>query len=167
MDACALCRLEIWQSSLVNGPKQKNDIWPSASLSAIHHSSLDFLDCEFAYCPRSHFLFVKCWSNGKLPVVKGYVADYTQNNRHFLCGLFKSFTFYVFLCLLNTNFDQILVSSLHRLLNCKIGGLDCPLYTHVTPICNALVHVIYSGVSGQCSHTIPITYKFWYKLDIH
>ena len=27
----------------------------------------------------------------------------------------------------------------------------CPLYTHVTPLfCNALVHVIYSGVSGKC-----------------
>ena len=31
------------------------------------------------------------------------------------------------------------------------------MYIHVTPICNALVHVIYSGVSGQCSHTMPIT----------
>ena len=31
----------------------------------------------------------------------------------------------------------------------------CPVYTHVTPIPrNALVHVIYSRVSGQCSHTI-------------
>ena len=33
------------------------------------------------------------------------------------------------------------------------------LYTHVTLICNALVHVLYSGVSGQCSHTISILYK--------
>jgi len=24
-------------------------------------------------------------------------------------------------------------------------------------VCNALVHVIYSGVSGQCSHTIQAT----------
>ena len=30
----------------------------------------------------------------------------------------------------------------------------CPLYTHVTSNCNASVHEIYSGVSGQCSHTI-------------
>ena len=26
--------------------------------------------------------------------------------------------------------------------------------THETPICNAFVDVMYSGVSGQCSHTI-------------
>ena len=30
--------------------------------------------------------------------------------------------------------------------------------THVTPIfCNALVHVIYSKVSDQCSHAILLT----------
>ena len=34
----------------------------------------------------------------------------------------------------------------------------CPLYIHVTP-CNALVHVIYSMISGQWFRTIPhITY---------
>ena len=27
------------------------------------------------------------------------------------------------------------------------------VYTCKTYLCNALVHVIYSGVSGQCSHT--------------
>ena len=45
--------------------------------------------------------------------------------------------------ILYTNIHQIFVNSLHRLLNCEIGGLDChvittentcPLYTHVTPI---------------------------------
>ena len=48
---------------------------------------------------------------------------------------------------------------------CEIGGLDCQFITteyrtrvhciHMYHLlCNALVHVIYSGVSGQCSHTI-------------
>ena len=43
------------------------------------------------------------------------------------------------------NIDQTLMNSLHGLLNCEIGELDChvitaeykimyPLYTHVTPI---------------------------------
>jgi len=54
-------------------------------------------------------------------------------------------------------------------LNCEIGGFDwyvittkyithvhCNLYTYVTRLfCNALVDVIYSGVSGQCTHTVP------------
>jgi len=61
------------------------------------------------------------------------------------------------------------VNSLHRLLNCKIGGLDfCVITTeyktrvnciHVYHLfCNALVHVIYSVVSGQYLYTI------YYKL---
>ena len=45
---------------------------------------------------------------------------------------------------------------------CRIVKLECHVITaeyrtHVHCIhlfCNALVHVIYSGVSGQCSHTI-------------
>ena len=55
--------------------------------------------------------------------------------------------------------------SLYGLLNCENGGLDCHVITIVCKprvyyihmyhlFCNALVHVIYSGVSGQCSHTI-------------
>jgi len=57
------------------------------------------------------------------------------------------------------------VKSLHGLLNCEIGGLDCPVITteYTTRVhCihmyhlfrNALVHVIYSIVSGQYSYTI-------------
>ena len=47
------------------------------------------------------------------------------------------------------------------MLNCEICGLDCRVITtefrkHL--LCNALVHVIYSRVSGQCSHTIPKVY---------
>ena len=68
--------------------------------------------------------------------------------------------------LLFTNIYQTLVNSLHGLLNCEIGGLDCHVITteyiarvhciHMYHLfCNALVHLIYSGVSGQCSHTIP------------
>jgi len=65
---------------------------------------------------------------------------------------------------LYTNIDQKLVSSLHGLLNCEIGGLDCRVITteyrtrayciHMSHLfCNALVHVIYSEASGQCWHT--------------
>jgi len=57
------------------------------------------------------------------------------------------------------------VNSLHGLLNCEIGGLDCLVITtqyrtrvhciHMYHIfCNALVHVIYSSVSVQYSYTI-------------
>jgi len=63
-----------------------------------------------------------------------------------------------------TNIDQTLVHSLHGLSNCEISGLECHVITteyrklvygiHI--FCNALVHVIYSRVSGQCSHTIYI-----------
>ena len=74
-------------------------------------------------------------------------------------------------CVLYTNIDQKLVNSLHRLLNCEIGGLDCcvitteyrarvdciPMY-HL--FCNALVHVMYSTVSGQCTYTIRGVYIF-------
>ena len=77
--------------------------------------------------------------------------------------------------LLYTNIDQTLVNSLYVLLNCEICGLECHVITtgyrtrvhciHMLPIwCNALVHVIYLGVSGQCSHTIPIRGMFlWLK----
>jgi len=52
-------------------------------------------------------------------------------------------------------------NSLHRLLNCEIGELDCRVITteyrtrvhciHMYHLfCKVLVHVIYSGVSGQC-----------------
>jgi len=69
--------------------------------------------------------------------------------------------------LLHTNIDQTLVDSLHGLSNGKIGGLDCHVITteystrvhciHMYHLlCNTLVHVIYSGVSGQCSHTIQV-----------
>ena len=65
------------------------------------------------------------------------------------------------------NIDQKLVNSLHRLLNCEIGGLDCHAITteyrtrvhciHMYHLfCNALVHVIYSVVSGQYSYTISL-----------
>jgi len=54
---------------------------------------------------------------------------------------------------------------IHRLLNCEIAGLDCHVITtkyrtcvhciHMYHLfCNALVHVIYSWVSGQCPYTI-------------
>ena len=56
--------------------------------------------------------------------------------------------------------------SLHGLLDCEIGGLDCRVITteyktrvhciHMYHLFfNALVHVIYFVVSGQYSFTIP------------
>jgi len=65
---------------------------------------------------------------------------------------------------LYTNIDQTLVNSLHGLLNCEIGGLDCHVITieYITRVqcihmyhlfCNAVVHAIYSVVSGQYSYT--------------
>ena len=59
------------------------------------------------------------------------------------------------------------MNSLHGLLNCEIGGLDCHVITieyrtrvhcihmyHLFDNALQLAHVVYSGVSGQCSHTI-------------
>ena len=62
------------------------------------------------------------------------------------------------------------MNSLHGLtglLNCEIDELDCHVITteyrtrvqciHMYQLfCNALVHVFYSGASGQCSHTIRV-----------
>jgi len=59
---------------------------------------------------------------------------------------------------LYTNIDQTLVNSLHRLLSCEIGGLDCHAITrefrtrvhciHMYHLfCNALVYVTYLGVN--------------------
>jgi len=73
----------------------------------------------------------------------------------------------LFIHLLYTNIDQTLANSLHGLLNCEIGELDCHVITteyrtrvhciHMQHlVCNALVHVIYLRVSGQCSHTIAV-----------
>ena len=78
--------------------------------------------------------------------------------------------------LLYGNIDQTIVNSIHRLLNCKIGGKDCRVITteyiscvhwiHMYHLlCNALVHVIYSVVSGQCSHTIPLGSFINHTLD--
>ena len=63
------------------------------------------------------------------------------------------------------NIDQILVNSLHGLLNCELGVLDCRVSTteyrtrvhciHMYHLfCNALIHVIYSVDSGQYLYTI-------------
>ena len=65
--------------------------------------------------------------------------------------------------------DQKLVNSLHEVLNCEIGGLDCRVITteyrtrlqciHMKQLLyNTLVHGIYSVVSVQYSYTI-ITVK--------
>ena len=76
-----------------------------------------------------------------------------------------------------THIYNTLVYSLHGLLNCEIGGLDCHVITteyrtrvhckHMYHLlCTALVHVIYSGVSGQCSHTIPDCTDFYDNITV-
>ena len=73
--------------------------------------------------------------------------------------------------MLHTNIDQAPVNSLHGLLKCEIGGLDCRVITteyrtrvhciHMYHLfCNALTHVSYSVVSGQYSYTIPNNRKY-------
>ena len=73
----------------------------------------------------------------------------------------------IYICvLLYGNVDQTLMNSLHGLMNCEIGGLDWCVITEYIPrvhcihmlhlFCNALVHVIYSVVSGQYSYTCTI-----------
>ena len=65
---------------------------------------------------------------------------------------------------LQTNIDL-------KLVNCEIGGLDCHVITteyrtraqciHMYRLCcNALVHVIYSVVSGQYSYTISTILQY-------
>ena len=80
--------------------------------------------------------------------------------------------------ILLTNIDQKLVNSLHRLLNCEIGGLDCRVITteyrtrvhciHMYHLfCNALVHVIYSVVSGQYLYILYLVLlNMWFKIII-
>ena len=70
------------------------------------------------------------------------------------------YIFFLFSQVLHGDIDQILMNSLHCLLNFEIGGLDCPVNTRVNILCplsthktvlfcNALDHVTYSVVSGQ------------------
>jgi len=39
--------------------------------------------------------------------------------------------------------------------------------TYITYLCNELVHVIYSGVSGQCFHTTAALTKCFSVCDFH
>jgi len=63
------------------------------------------------------------------------------------------------------NIDQTFMNSLHGLLNCEIGELDCHVVTteyiigvyciHMSHLfCCALVHVVYSRLSGPASYPI-------------
>jgi len=52
-------------------------------------------------------------------------------------GLKKQKSFIV----LHPNIDQKLVNSLHRLLNCEIGGLDCHV---ITKTYTTSVHIVYT-----------------------
>jgi len=79
---------------------------------------------------------------------------------------------------LYVNIDQTLVNSLHGLLNCKISGLACRVITteyrtcvhciHMYHLfCNALVHVIYSVVSGQYLYILYLVLlNMWFKIII-
>jgi len=44
-------------------------------------------------------------------------------------------------CLLYTNIVQTLKNSLHRLLNCEIGGLDCSVITTEYRTCVHCIHM--------------------------
>ena len=89
--------------------------------------------------------------------------DMSCTNKHsFVCEVR-----YCLFILLYTHIDQTLVNSLHRMLNCEIGGLDRHAITteyrtrvhciHLLHLfCNAFVHVIYSGVYDQYSHSINL-----------
>ena len=61
-----------------------------------------------------------------------------------VCIFFKSREYLFHLrnktSLLYRNIDQKLVNSLHRLLNCEIGGLDCRV---ITPEYKTRVHCIH------------------------
>ena len=70
-----------------------------------------------------------------------------------------------FSSILYGNIDQTLVNTLHGLLSCEIGGyvITADYRTRVHCIhmyhlfCNALVHVIYSVVSGRYLYTKAIS----------
>ena len=130
-----------------------------------------FLSAIFANVARMLSKVATMWYtrlNGKgRPIHKVYdVTLFGENPSCLFCGSFLqsgilSINVYVYY----TNIDQILVNLLHILLNCEIGGLDCDIMKteyrtrvhclHMYHLFyNALVHVIYLGVSGQCSHTI-------------
>ena len=102
----------------------------------------------------------------------------TLFGRHAVLYIWSELTNQITLPLvLYTNIDQTLVNSFHGLLNCEIGGLECHVITteyrtHVHYIhmyhlfCNALVHVIYSVVSGQLLQVFQTkkTCKQWVQL---
>ena len=100
------------------------------------------------------------WST-TMPLTTRYPWHFTSSSEQYVLYILLS----IRTPLLYTNIDQILPNTLYRLLNCEIGVLDshvitteyttrvhCKHMLHL--ICNALVHVFYSEVSGQCSHTI-------------
>ena len=92
----------------------------------------------------------------------------SKKSQYLRLTIFKSklFCYFDYLTVLRGNIDQTLVNALHAPLNFEIGGLDCCIATeyisHIHCIhmlhlfCNALVHVIYSKVSGQYSYTCTI-----------
>ena len=70
---------------------------------------------------------------------------------------------------LYTNIDQTLVNSLHRLLNCELGGLDCHVIIteyrtrgyciHMLHLfCNALVQVFFGSILSLFSYNTSNTY---------
>ena len=90
----------------------------------------------------------------------------TLNYRHVNCIHMYSHWYVVY-----TNIDLTFMNSLHGLLNYEIGELDCHIITteyrtrvhciHMLQLfCNAGIHVIYSGVSGQWFHTIEYNCRY-------
>jgi len=110
------------------------------------------------------WLLVPLWQSDAL---HDYWYPCDSLKHYMIIGPLVSVLFTVYNCtwLVYTHIDQTVMNSLQGLLNCEIGGLDCRAITteyisHVHCIhryhlfCNALVHIIHSGVSGQCSHII-------------
>jgi len=93
---------------------------------------------------------------------------------NFFSNYLSNIDYTVLTCLLYSNIDQPPVNSLHGLLNCDISGVDCHVITQeyrtrvhcIHLFWNALVHVIYLGVSGQCTYTIVLVAQFHEKKEV-
>ena len=106
------------------------------------------------------FLLISVWYSGVSPLLAKRNLTYIHVET-------------VYVDVFCTNIDQTLVNSLHRMLNCGISGVNCHVitteyrtrvhYIHTYHLlCNALIRVMYSIVSGQYSYTIILAFIFLY-----
>ena len=66
-------------------------------------------------------------------------------------GLYSAVT-----CVLYTNIDQKLVNSLHRLLNCEIGGLDCHIITTEYRTRVHCIHYFFSTIYASLTQCVCV-----------